>query len=135
PIVIEMDAEGAPQTVQRLARTARRGDYDGVPFHRVVPTFVIRGGLHVREGGRGRPDASLRSGLARHRFRRGTAGRAGAAQAPQGVQFFVTPGPTPHLDGRYTAFGRVVAGQDAADRIRQGDVVLKAVVTPRASEE
>ncbi len=135
PIVIEMDAEGAPQTVQRLARTARRGDYDGVPFHRVVPNFVIQGGDYVREDGWGGPDVSLRSELTRHRFRRGTAGMASAGKDTEGVQFFVTHGPTPHLDGRYTAFGRVVAGQDAADRIRQGDVVLKAVVTPRASEE
>ena len=129
PIAIEMDAEQAPQTVQKLIRSAIRGDYDGVPFHRVVPNFVIQGGDYLRADGFGGPNVAIRSEFTRIRYRPGTAGIASSGKDTEGVQYFITQSMQPHLDGRYTAFGQVIHGQDVVDAIQQGDVVLRAVVT------
>jgi len=128
PIVIEMDAEQAPQTVQKIIRSTIRGDYDGVPFHRVVPNFVIQGGDYFRQDGFGGPEVAIRSEFTRIRYTTGTAGIASSGKDTEGVQYFITHSMQPHLDGRYTAFGRVVYGQDVVDVIQQGDVVVRAVV-------
>ena len=127
-VVIEMDAEAAPQTVQRIATTAAQGLYDGVPFHRIVPNFVAQGGDYFRRDGYGGPDVPIRSEFTRVPYLEGTAGVASAGKDTEGVQFFVTHSAQPHLDGRYTAFGRVVEGQAAVDRLLQGDAVRRARV-------
>ena len=125
-VVVEIDVEAAPQTAQRIATTAASGLYDGVPFHRVVPAFVVQGGDYTRRDGYGGPDTPIRSEFTRLRFATGTAGMASAGKDTEGAQLFVTHGPQPHLDGRYTAFGRVVEGQDVVDRLLQGDLVRRA---------
>ncbi|MDX1420091.1 MAG: HEAT repeat domain-containing protein, partial [Rubricoccaceae bacterium] len=135
PVVIELDAEGAPQTVYKLWRTAVRREYDGVPFHRVVPNFVVQGGDFYRRDGFGGPAVPIRSELTRLRYATGTAGMASAGKDTEGVQYFVTHSPQPHLDGRYTAFGRVVVGQEVVDAIQVGDRVLKATITPTDERE
>lgn len=129
-VVIEMDAEAAPQTVQRITTTAASGSYDGVPFHRVVSNFVVQGGDFFRRDGYGGPETPIRSEFTRLRFRTGTVGMASSGKDTEGVQFFVTHSPQPHLDGRYTAFGRVIGGQDVVDRMLQGDVIRRARVVP-----
>ena len=127
-IVIEMDAESAPQTVQRITTTAAAGLYDGVPFHRVVADFVVQGGDYFRRDGYGGPETPIRSEFTRIRYETGTAGMASSGKDTEGVQFFVTHSPQPHLDGRYTAFGRVVEGQAVVDQTLQGDPVRRARV-------
>ena len=128
-VVIEMDAEAAPQTVQLVTRTASGGLYDGVPFHRVVADFVVQGGDYFRRDGYGGPETPIRSEFTRIRYETGTIGMASAGKDTEGVQFFVTHSAQPHLDGRYTAFGRVVEGQAVVDAIVQGDLVRRARVT------
>ena len=127
-VEIEMDTESAPQTVQLITRTAAGGRYDGVPFHRVVADFVIQGGDYFRRDGYGGPETPIRSEFTRIRYTSGTIGMASSGKDTEGVQFFVTHSAQPHLDGRYTAFGRVVQGHDVVDRILQGDVVRRARV-------
>ncbi len=129
-VEVEMDTEAAPQTVQLITRTAAGGRYDGVPFHRVVADFVVQGGDYFRRDGYGGPETPIRSEFTRLRYRRGTIGMASSGKDTEGVQFFVTHSPQPHLDGRYTAFGHVVRGHDVADHLLQGDVVRRARVVP-----
>jgi len=128
--VLELDASQAPQTVQTITRFAREGRYDGVPFHRVIANFVIQGGDFARGDGYGGPDFFLRSELTRIPYRTGTLGMASAGKDTEGSQFFITHSMQPHLDGGYTAFGRVVEGQDVVDRILANDRVLSATVEP-----
>ncbi|WP_412062269.1 peptidylprolyl isomerase [Rubrivirga sp. IMCC45206] len=129
-VVIELDTEAAPQTVQRITTTAAQDLYDGVPFHRVVADFVVQGGDYVRRDGYGGPETPIRSEFARIRYAAGTIGMASSGKDTEGSQFFVTHSPQPHLDGRYTAFGHVVEGQDVVDAILQGDLVRRARVEP-----
>ena len=127
-VVIEMDAESAPQTVQRITTTAAQGLYDGVPFHRVVANFVVQGGDYARRDGYGSPETAVRSEFTRARYATGTVGMASSGKDTEGSQFFVTHSPQPRLDGHYTAFGRVVEGQDVVAQILQGDVIREARV-------
>lgn len=129
-VVIEMDVLQAPQTSTTLARLAREGRYDGVPFHRVVSNFVIQGGDVARGDGWGGPGFTIRSEFTRVPFDRGAAGIASAGKDTEGSQYFITHSMQPHLDGRYTAFGRIVEGMDVVDRILANHRVETASVTP-----
>lgn len=132
-IVLELDAEQAPLTVQTVLGLAEAGAYDDVPFHRVVPNFVIQGGDYTRGDGRGGPDSTIRSEFTRTSYGRGTLGMASAGKDTEGSQYFITHAMQPHLDGRYTAFGAVVEGLDVVDAIRQGDRVLTVEVRAGAA--
>lgn len=134
-VVIEMDTESAPQSVQRITTTAAQGLYDGVPFHRVVSNFVVQGGDYARRDGYGGPDTAIRSEFTRLRFDTGVIGMASSGKDTEGSQFFITHSPQPHLDGRYTAFGEVVEGQDVVDQILQGDLIREARIERDREEE
>jgi peptidylprolyl isomerase len=129
-VVIELDTEQAPQTVQAITRFASDGRYDGVPFHRVVPNFVVQGGDFARQDGFGGPGFFLRTEITRLGHRRGTIGMASAGKDTEGSQFFVPHSMQPHLDSGYTSFGRVVEGMDTVDRLRAYDTIETATVRP-----
>jgi len=133
-VTIELDTEQAPQTVQAITRFAREGRYDGVPFHRVVPNFVVQGGDFVRQDGFGGPGFFLRTEATRLGHRRGTVGMASAGKDTEGSQFFIPHSMQPHLDGNYTAFGRVTDGMDVVDRLRVNDRIGKAWVKATGDE-
>ncbi len=119
PIVVALDAASAPTTVGRFVALAQDGFYDGLSFHRVVPAFVVQGG-DPRGDGYGGPGFSQRCEDNRRRYERGTIGMALSGRDTGGSQFFITHGPQPHLEGRYTAFGRVEDGMDVVDRLLVG---------------
>ncbi len=122
-IVIELWPERAPGTVINLIRLANDKFFDGKVFHRVVPNFVVQGGC-PRGDGYGSLDYSIRSELTPvHYDVAGIIGMASAGNHTEGTQFFITHSPTPHLDGNYTAFGKVVRGQDIVDQMRVGDTI------------
>lgn len=131
-IVLELSVEQAPLTTQTVLGLALEGRYDGVPFHRVVPGFVIQGGDVERGDGWGGPGFVIRSELTRIPYLLGTAGMASSGKDTEGSQYFVTHGMQPHLDGRYSAFATLVEGSGALDAIREGDLVIRAaaLVTP-----
>ncbi len=126
-ITLQLLRDDAPFTVLNFVKLARKHFYDGLQFHRVVPNFVIQGG-DPRGDGWGGPGYAIRSEYSFARFGRGMVGIASAGKDTEGCQFFITHIPTPHLDGRYTIFARVMDGQDVVDRIQIGDTINKITV-------
>jgi cyclophilin family peptidyl-prolyl cis-trans isomerase/HEAT repeat protein len=123
-IEIELDVLDAPLTSDNFVALARKGYFDGLTFHRVVPDFVVQGG-DPRGDGEGGPGYTIRDELNQEPYLRGTVGMALAWRDTGGSQFFITHAPQPHLDARYTVFGRVVAGIEVIDTINQWDVVKR----------
>ena len=127
PITLELLGEDAPLTVANFVALARAGFYRDVRFHRVVPNFVAQDG-DPRGDGNGGPGYAIRDELNVQRYSRGAVGMALSGPDTGGSQYFLTLSPQPHLDARYTIFARVVAGQDAMDRLVQGDAITNIVV-------
>lgn len=122
-IVLELFTDIAPGTVTNFVKLARDGYFDGKVFHRVVPNFVIQGGC-PRGDGYGSLDYTIRSELPYlHYDREGFVGMASAGNHTEGVQFFITHSPTPHLDGNYTIFAKVEEGMDIVHQILVGDLI------------
>ncbi len=113
----------APLQARALIDRARRGFYDGLPFHRIVPNFVVQGG-DPRGDGWGGLDTFVREQWSRRRFDTGVVGMPTAGKDTGGCQIFVALIPTPHLDGRYTAFGEISSGMDVVRRLEKGDRIL-----------
>jgi cyclophilin family peptidyl-prolyl cis-trans isomerase len=123
-IEVEFFGREAPQTVKNFTQLAGRKFYDGLSFHRVVPDFVVQGG-DPRGDGWGGPGYTIPCEINGRPFEAGTLGMALSGQDTGGSQFFITHSPQPHLDGQYTAFGRVVKGQEVVDSLGEGDRILK----------
>jgi cyclophilin family peptidyl-prolyl cis-trans isomerase len=121
-IQLELAVLDAPLTVENFVDLARRGFYDGLLFHRVVPNFVVQSG-DPRGDGEGGPGHTIRDELNEQAYIRGTVGMALDWRDTGGSQFFITHSPQPHLDGRYTVFGRVIGGIEIVDQIKPGDTI------------
>lgn len=122
-IKIELLAGAAPITVLNFLRLAEQAFYDSLSFHRVVPNFVIQGG-DPRGDLWGSPGYTIRSEFNEQAYVRGIVGMASAGKDTEGCQFFITHSPQHHLDGRYTAFGRVTDGLNVVDAIQEGDTIF-----------
>ncbi len=110
-MVIELFADKTPITVNNFVFLAREGYYDGIIFHRVIDNFMVQGGdpTGTGTGGPGYKfgdefDASLKHD------KQGILSMANAGPGTNGSQFFITHGPTPHLNGKHTVFGQVAEG-------------------------
>jgi cyclophilin family peptidyl-prolyl cis-trans isomerase len=112
-MVIELFADKAPKTVNNFVFLAREGFYEGVMFHRVISNFMVQGGDPTGRGsgGPGYKFADEFHPSLRH-DKRGILSMANAGPNTNGSQFFITHGPTPHLNNRHTVFGQVVEGLD-----------------------
>jgi cyclophilin family peptidyl-prolyl cis-trans isomerase len=114
-ITIELFENQAPQTVANILSLVKSGFYNGSPFHRVLPKFMAQGGAKD-EDGQGGPGYTIRCECYRPDYRshfRGTLSMAKTAERDTGnSQFFLTVVPTPHLNGKHTAFGRVIEGME-----------------------
>jgi HEAT repeat protein/cyclophilin family peptidyl-prolyl cis-trans isomerase len=123
-IQIEVAIIDAPLTVENFLTLARKGYFNGLSIHRVVPNFVIQDG-DPRSDGEGGPGFTIRDELNERPYLRGTVGMALDWKDTGGSQFFITHSPQPHLDATYTVFGRVIAGMDVVDKIQQWDVIRR----------
>lgn len=119
---IELFADKAPKTVNNFVFLARDGYYDGVTFHRVIKGFMAQGGdpTGTGMGGPGYKFADEFHKDLRHNSA-GILSMANAGPGTNGSQFFITFGPTPHLDNRHSVFGKVSAGMDVVLSIPERD--------------
>ena len=124
-IKVEFYPEHAPKTVDNFRELAKKGFYDGLIFHRIVPNFVIQGGdpntrnVKNRNGwGTGGPGWNLKAEFNKNKHSRGALSMA-RSQDPDsaGSQFFIVLKDSNFLDGQYTVFGRVILGMDVVDKI------------------
>lgn len=127
-IRLELFPADAPKTVDNFVTLARKGFYNGLTFHRVVPGFVVQGG-DPKGNGTGGPGYTIPAEFNQQKHVRGSLAMA-RSQHPDsaGCQFYITYGAQPHLDGNYTVFGRVVAGMEHVDAIRQGDRMTSVTI-------
>ena len=129
-IVAELYDTEAPGTVANFEKLANSGFYDGVRFHRVIPDFVVQGGDPYSKGGEhakgpvgtGGPGYTIKAEFNKRPFERGVLGMARKNDPDSaGSQIYIMLGAASHLNGQYTAFGRVVSGIDVVDKIKVGD--------------
>ncbi|WP_323758426.1 peptidylprolyl isomerase [Roseivirga sp.] len=129
---VEFFEKDAPNTVKNFTDLAKKGFYDGLTFHRVLPNFVIQGGCPNGTGAGGpgyKIDCELDGDNQYHD--RGVLSMAHAGRNTGGSQFFVchSRDNTAHLDRNHTCFGKVVEGIDIVDEIKEGDKINKIVVS------
>lgn len=116
-IRLEFAPEAAPAHVLRFLELARRGFYDGTTFHRIIPGFMMQGGA-PSDPSKEPPPLAPEFNATPHVF--GTVSMARRADpASASCQFFICFGPVPHLDRQYTAFGRVLDGQEVVQEIEK----------------
>lgn len=113
---IEMFPEEAPVTVANFVSLVKRNYYNDIYIHRVEPGFVVQAG-DPRGDGWGGPGYSIPCEYNRLRYERGSVGMALSGKDTGGSQFFVTHAPQPHLNGKYTLFGKVTRGMKVVDRL------------------
>ena len=126
-IELELFVIDAPLTVANFIQLSRDGYYNGLPFHRVVPNFVIQTG-DPRGKSNSIPSNTIRCEINRRAFIRGTVGMALNGKDTGSNQFFITHLPQPHLDGNYTAFGQVTKGMEVVDRIEPDDTIQEIAI-------
>jgi cyclophilin family peptidyl-prolyl cis-trans isomerase len=121
-IVVELFADRAPKTVENFVNLARAGFYDGTTFHRVINGFMAQGGdpTGTGTGGPGYQFGDEFHPELRHDAA-GILSMANAGPGTNGSQFFITHGPTPHLDDRHSVFGKVTEGMDVLRSLRERD--------------
>ena len=128
-IRIELHEDRTPKTAANFEKLAADGFYDGLLFHRVIPNFMIQTGCPqgTGTGGPGYEFEDEFDDSLRH-DRAGILSMANAGPNTNGSQFFITHGPTPHLDGKHSVFGVVLDGQEVVDAIEQGDTMEKVSI-------
>ena len=122
-ISVELDADAAPITVTNFVTLAKSGFYDGLTFHRIISGFMIQGG-DPQGIGIGGPGYSIKGEFSQNGFKNDLAHTPGVLSMARsmmpdsaGSQFFIMHKTSPHLDGAYAAFGKVIEGLDIVDKI------------------
>jgi cyclophilin family peptidyl-prolyl cis-trans isomerase len=124
-IEVELYSDSAPKTVENFKALTKKGFYDGLIFHRIVPGFVIQGGdpytrdtTNRRRWGTGGPGWNIKAEFNKNTHARGVLSMA-RSQDPDsaGSQFFIVLKDSKFLDGQYTIFGKVKSGMDAVEKI------------------
>lgn len=133
-MTIELYEKETPITVENFVKLAKKGFYDGLTWHRVLPDFVIQGGCPIGNG-TGGPGYSINCETdAENQYHdRGVLSMAHAGKNTGGSQFFVchSRNNTSHLDGVHTCFGKVIEGLEVIDEIRVGDKIEKIEITEK----
>mmetsp|Transcript_7383 Transcript_7383/g.18778 ORF Transcript_7383/g.18778 Transcript_7383/m.18778 type:complete len:193 (-) Transcript_7383:111-689(-) len=121
PITVELYYKHAPKACQNFLELARRGYYDGVPFHRIITDFMIQGGdpTGTGRGGQSVFGSKFEDEITRDLKHTGAGVLSMANSGPNtnGSQFFITTVSTPHLNGKHVVFGEVTDGMDVVRKI------------------
>jgi len=127
-LTLELYPDAAPRTVARFVELVKKGFYNGLTFHRVVPKFLIQGGDPAGDGtgGSGLP---IPAEFSEKKHGTGTVGMARLREPDSAdSQFYICLEPQPFLDGKYTLFGQVVDGLDVLPKIQENDVMRKVTL-------
>lgn len=141
-IEIELDDKAAPKSAANFRRLVSEGFYDGLTFHRVIPGFMIQGG-DPNGNGSGGPGYTIEGEFEANgihnplKHTRGVVSMARAADPNSaGSQFFIMHADSPHLDGQYAAFGKVISGMNEVDKIaREATDITDKPVNPVVIEK
>ena len=150
-IKIELYPEIAPNSVNNFISLVKKGYYDGLRFHRIIRGFMIQGGC-PQGTGTGGPGYQIKGEFSSNGFKNDLKHEKGVismarSMAPNsaGSQFFIMHENSPHLDGQYAAFGKVIEGLDAVDYIAKAptnrgdqpleDVIIKSMTVDTQGEE
>jgi len=128
-------ASKVPMTAANFLNLAKRGYYNGIKFHRVIPNFMIQGGDPTGSG-MGGPGYKFGDEIhpALKHTKPGLFSMANAGPGTNGSQFFITHVPTPHLDGKHAVFGEVTKGQDVVNAVKQGDTITSIEILDSTDE-
>jgi cyclophilin family peptidyl-prolyl cis-trans isomerase/HEAT repeat protein len=130
-IRIELLRNAAPKTVANFVKLAKSGFYDKRIWHRVIPDFVIQDGC-PRGDGWGGPGYEIRCEYNDLPYNTGSVGMATSGKDTGGSQYFICQSPQPHLNGRYTLFGNVIAGMEVFEKIEVGDLIKSVkIIEPK----
>jgi peptidylprolyl isomerase len=134
-VVIQLRPDIAPRHVERIQTLVRQGFYNGLKFHRVIPGFMAQGGDPKGDGSGGSSLPDLKAEFSPMPFLRGTMAAARTGDNPDSAnsQFFIMFAPNAGITGEYTAYGRVISGMDAVDKIDPGEPPANPTVIVRAS--
>jgi len=136
-INLKLFAAETPITVGNFVNLARRGYYNNLNFHRVIPDFMIQGGCPAGDG-RGGPGYKFQDEFIKElrHSKPGIFSMANSGPQTNGSQFFITHVPTPWLDGKHTVFGEVVsdADQKIVNQIAQGDKIISVTIEGDVAE-
>lgn len=126
-IVLELYAKDAPVTVNNFVSLAKKGFYNGLTFHRVIPGFMAQGG-DPNGDGTGGPGYKFQDEISQRTHVTGALSMANAGPNTNGSQFFICYAPQPHLNGKHTVFGQCTAGMDVLTKLVSGDKMIEVVI-------
>jgi len=132
-VVIELYPKVAPKTVDNFETLVKKGFYNGLTFHRVVPDFVVQGG-DPDGTGTGGPGYTVPAEIGEKHLRGSvatarTSDQVNPQRASSGSQFYICLEPQPGLDQQYTIFGGVIKGMSVVDQIAVGDHIKHITIT------
>jgi len=127
-LVLELYPQDAPVTVNNFVTLARKGFYNGLTFHRVIPDFMAQGG-DPSGNGTGGPGYKFQDEFSSRTHQAGSLSMANSGANTNGSQFFICYTPQPHLNGKHTVFGQLTQGMDVLKKLVNGDKMNEVVIT------
>lgn len=127
-LVLELYPQDAPVTVNNFVTLARKGFYNGLTFHRVIPDFMAQGG-DPSGNGTGGPGYKFQDEFSSRTHQAGSLSMANSGPNTNGSQFFICFAPQPHLNGKHTVFGQLTQGMDVLKKLVNGDKMNEVVIT------
>ncbi|MDD5398755.1 MAG: peptidylprolyl isomerase [Dehalococcoidia bacterium] len=127
-LVLELYPQDAPVTVNNFVTLARKGFYNGLTFHRVIPDFMAQGG-DPSGNGTGGPGYQFQDEFSSRTHQAGSLSMANSGPNTNGSQFFICYTPQPHLNGKHTVFGQLTQGMDVLKKLVNGDKMNEVIIT------